>query len=201
MMRLAILRHAPTEWNAQSRIQGHTDIPLSAAGRAAIARHRLPADLAEIPWFASPLMRAQETARLLGLRPVTDPRLIEMSSGDWEGSRLVDLRAADPEGMDRQESLGILMRPPGGETPSEVMARLSAFGAEKAGDGLAAIGAIAHKGVLRAALALATGWDMREKAPVRLDWAALHIFDVDHAGRFAIADINLPLADKEEFAR
>ena len=39
----AILRHAPTGWNAEGRLQGSTDIPLSPAGEAAARSWRLPA--------------------------------------------------------------------------------------------------------------------------------------------------------------
>ena len=35
-MKIALLRHCPTEWNVLGRIQGHTDIPLSDAGLAKI---------------------------------------------------------------------------------------------------------------------------------------------------------------------
>jgi probable phosphoglycerate mutase len=53
--------------------------------------------------------------------------------------------------------------------------------------------AITHKGVIRAVLSLATGWDMREKPPHRLSWSAAHLFRLDESGRPAVARLNLPL--------
>jgi broad specificity phosphatase PhoE len=53
--------------------------------------------------------------------------------------------------------------------------------------------AITHKGVIRAVLALATGWDMRDKPPHRLSWAAAHLFRLDPAGWPAVERLNLPL--------
>jgi probable phosphoglycerate mutase len=46
MTRLAVLRHGPTAWNAEGRIQGRADIPLSAAGAAALRGLTLPAPVA-----------------------------------------------------------------------------------------------------------------------------------------------------------
>jgi broad specificity phosphatase PhoE len=53
--------------------------------------------------------------------------------------------------------------------------------------------AVTHKGVLRAVLAAATGWDMTVKPPVRLRAGALHWFEVDATGRIALLECNVPL--------
>src|SRR5438067_9179567 len=83
-MKLALLRHGPTDWNGAGRIQGHTDIPLSEAGLAKMAALRLPLDLTRV--YASPLLRARQTAEALGLpAPIYDPRLMEQNWGIWEG--------------------------------------------------------------------------------------------------------------------
>ena len=47
------------------------------------------------------------------------------------------------------------------------MARLTELAAELAADPTPVV-AVCHKGVLRAALALATGWDLRTRPPLRL---------------------------------
>ena len=66
---IACLRHGATEWNAEGRMQGRRDIPLSAAGRADVARWTVPVDLArDADWFASPLLRAVQTAELMSGR-------------------------------------------------------------------------------------------------------------------------------------
>jgi broad specificity phosphatase PhoE len=56
--------------------------------------------------------------------------------------------------------------------------------------------AVTHKGVLRAVLAAATGWDMMGKPPVRLQNGALHRFAIDTRGRIAIVACNVPLVGK-----
>ena len=117
MIRLAFLRHGITAWNRESRIQGRTDIPLDPEGRDRLARLTLPAEWRDAILHASPLSRAIETARILGNgRPVhTDPRLIEMDWGAWEGQRGHDLRADPASGYRDLEHWGWDFRPPGGE--------------------------------------------------------------------------------------
>jgi len=75
-LKLALLRHGPTEWNALGKVQGHIDIPLSNEGLAKIAALRLP--IAAPRLYASPLLRARQTVEALGLKdPVLDARLME----------------------------------------------------------------------------------------------------------------------------
>jgi fructose-1,6-bisphosphatase/sedoheptulose 1,7-bisphosphatase-like protein len=59
---------------------------------------------------------------------------------------------------------------------------------------------VTHKGVLRAVLAAATGWDMMGKPPVRLQNGALHRFDVDSRGRISVLECNVPLVGKPGIA-
>src|SRR5207248_11579250 len=49
------------------------------------------------------------------------------------------------------------------------------------------------RSVIRAVLALATGWDMRDKPPHRLDWSAAHLFRLDESGEPSIARLNVAL--------
>ena len=200
---LVLIRHGPTAWNAEGRIQGHSDQPLSDAGRRAVAAWRLPADLAGPAvndWRAvvSPLRRARETAALLWpALPAnaweTAPTLIEMSWGDWEGRRLADLRREGGAAVAEGEARGLDFRPPGGESPRGVQARLRPFLAGLAQDGRASV-AVTHKGVIRAIYALASGWDMRDKPPIRLIDACLHRFRLDASGCPEIDRLNVPLA-------
>ncbi len=181
MSRVCLLRHAPTEWNRVGRLQGRADLPVSEEARAEVRRWRLPPWTAAARAWTSPLRRAVETARLIGrmdAQPV--PALVEMDWGRFEGHTLAELRAADPVGFAALEARGLDLRPPGGESPRMVVARLAAFFRELArlgGDHLL----VTHKGVSRAALALATGWDLVGPAPLRLKGpvALLLVLDPD----------------------
>jgi probable phosphoglycerate mutase len=87
----ALIRHGQTDWNAQRRLQGSTDIPLNDVGRDQ-ARDAVET-LAGYGWDAvvsSPLSRAAETADLiaagLGLTVARRvPELTERSFGPAEG--------------------------------------------------------------------------------------------------------------------
>ncbi len=194
MTRLALIRHAATTWTEAGRIQGRADVPLSPGGREAANRWRPPPELARARWVSSPLARAYQTARLLGAGDIGhEPRLIEMDWGRWEGRRLAELRAELGAAMAANEARGLDFRPDGGESPRDVQGRIAPWFAELAEDG-GPVAAVTHKGVIRAVLALASGWDMTGKPPSRLAWDCAHLFTLARDGAPAVARLNLPLA-------
>lgn len=187
---IAFIRHGRTTWNERGRIQGRTDTPLSAAGIEEVRCWRLPGWLRTARWVSSPLQRAVKTARLQGFEPEIHAPLVETAWGDFEGldrrelHRQIAVRNLDP-------GLGVDFRPPGGESPRMVAARLETWLQEWA-ESNAPLVAVTHKGVIRAALHLATGWDMREDYPEQIRWDCAHLFRFD-GGRFLPVELNIPL--------
>lgn len=150
MTRIALMRHFPTAWNAEHRLQGTTDVPLRRAAREMLAGLCLPAPWDRARIVASTLGRAAETARLLADgRPVTlDARIIELGFGDWEGRQTAEL-AADPALRYRPSSeWGPDDRAPGGESPAEAWLRLAPALAEIAAAPDPAL-VVTHKSVMR----------------------------------------------------
>jgi broad specificity phosphatase PhoE len=90
MTTLLLVRHGETDWNAEGRLQGHTDRPLNDFGRrqAGALADRLAGD-GITAVYTSDLSRARETAEIvagrLGLPVVVDPDLRERNWGNWEG--------------------------------------------------------------------------------------------------------------------
>lgn len=201
MTRLAIIRHGPTRWNAEKRLQGFTDIPLSPEGRAMVTTWRLPDGLAGRRWVSSPLDRALETARLLGAPPevALEPRLREINYGSWEGRTYAEIEAEIGEAalLDMQAA-GLAYAAPGGESRGDLHTRLQDWLAE-----LAALDepvlAFAHQGVIRGLVAMALGWDYvgdlpQPYAELRIR-AVAHEFEVAPGGAVAIRHLNQPLGD------
>jgi len=181
MTPLAVIRHGPTTWNEDGRVQGRADVELGSGGSAVVSGWRVPRRFDGFRWQSSPLRRARETAVLLGADPAVEPALIEMDWGEWEGRRLAEIRAAGGAVVADNEARGLDFRPPGGESPRDVQNRLQPWLAEIAVSGLPTA-AVTHKGVIRALLALAIDWDMTTKPPIRLVPARAHLFAVDEAG-------------------
>ena len=99
--RLCVVRHGETDWNLERRIQGHTDIPLNATGRAQAlamaynaAHHRFAAI------YSSDLARALDTARYIAeregqeVRPL--PPLRERHYGLFQGLTAVEAAGLHP---------------------------------------------------------------------------------------------------------
>lgn len=126
--RMIVWRHGRTEWNANGRFQGQTDIPLDEVGRhqaatiASILAAKSPAAI-----FSSDLSRAQQTAAPLaeatGLEVQLDKRLREISYGSWEGLRIDEIATTDPELAERYFAGEEVRRSATGETRAEVAAR------------------------------------------------------------------------------
>ena len=111
------LRHGETDWNAEGRSQGRTDIPLNAVGVAQARRAALALvdrDIRSI--VASPLGRALKTAEAvadaLRLPIETDDDLMEVSFGSEEGKPMGDwyddwiAGSFTPEGAETFAGLG-----------------------------------------------------------------------------------------------
>ena len=190
MTRLIVLRHGPTAWNAEKRIQGRSDIPLSEQGRKTVGRWALGAEFRDFHCITSPLVRACETARIMGLEPSrVEPCLIEMNWGDWEGHILPDLRAELGPEMVANERRGLDFRPPGGESPRDIQGRLGGWLRGLSEPTVA----VTHKGVIRALYALACGWDMTADPPQKLRDGMAHGFVIDSDGNPAVERLNISL--------
>lgn len=88
-MKIYLLRHGETDYNAQGRYLGRTNLPLSKSGRAALVR----ADFTPDTVYVSPLRRTAETAGILfpGARQIIVPDLREMDFGIFEGRSWRDM--------------------------------------------------------------------------------------------------------------
>jgi probable phosphoglycerate mutase len=192
MTLVAFIRHGDTDWNRRGLIQGSSDIELDDLGRATVGAWTLPIELAGFDWLASPMKRARETARILrGLDCPTDQRLVEMAWGDWEGRTIPDLRAELGDLMKAWEAKGLDFQGPKGESPRMVQDRVKPLLAELAVIGRPTI-IVAHRGLIRAVYALATGWDMVRKTERPRDDCA-HLFWLDANGHPSLHMLNLPL--------
>lgn len=153
-----LIRHAPTLWNEQKRIQGQQDSPLSERGRA-MAESWGP-QLAAFAWdrlICSDLERGARTASLvnrsLHLPVIFDPGLREQDWGAWTGMTLKEINSEVNSQVSNQEQRGWDFRPPEGESRREVLARSRAVLADAhAGWPGEKILLICHEGVIKCLL-------------------------------------------------
>jgi len=110
------VRHGQTDWNAENRLQGQADIELNALGREQATENGrrlagLIADPQAFDFVASPMKRTRATMELvraaMGLDPHayrTDPRLVEVNFGAWQGFTYAELEQQHP-GISGKRSL------------------------------------------------------------------------------------------------
>src|ERR1700759_1338520 len=110
------VRHGQTEWNAQERMVGLTDIPLNDKGRqqgeaAGTLLGWLDKQPGELDFVAGPLLRTRKTMESLRTRLGLDvaacrqdERLKEMDYGTWEGLTWPEIQKTDPANFERRQA-------------------------------------------------------------------------------------------------
>ena len=178
--RIIAIRHGETAWNADTRIQGHTDIALSNVGRRQAARLGLA--LAGEPItaiYASDLLRAWETADYVGRAiavPVTpEAGLRERSFGEFEGKTFADIEALLPAQAQRWRKRDPDFSPAGGESlvtlRDRVVGAASRLAARHPGELIALVG---HGGVMDVLYRAATRLDIQAPRTWALGNAAIN---------------------------
>ena len=169
MLRLTLVRHGTTEWNASGRYQGWSDPPLSDAGRAEAARlrGRLAGERFDRV-VASDLLRARETAEIAvpGVPVETDRRLREMNFGAWEGLTWDECTARDGDLPARWTADPAAVAPPEGESVAEFEARVAAALDALPTDGSLLV--VTHAGTIHAVLARWLGVTLKQTFALRI---------------------------------
>ena len=161
--RIILIRHGETDWNTETRIQGHTDIPLNRRGRWQAQRLGLAlADEGLQAVYTSDLMRAHATAQAVaqaaGLKLQVSTSLRERAFGTFEGRTFADIEAQWPEQAQRWRQRDPTFGPPGGESLQDFyersVAAVHALAERHEGQ---AVAMVAHGGVLDCLYRAATG--------------------------------------------
>ncbi|MFO1338016.1 MAG: histidine phosphatase family protein [Burkholderiaceae bacterium] len=119
--RILAVRHGETAWNADTRLQGQTDISLNAVGQEQARRlAEALADEAIDAIVCSDLVRARDTAQAVadrtGLALATDAGLRERCFGIFEGHTYAEVERRWPEQSARWRRREAAYGPEGGET-------------------------------------------------------------------------------------
>lgn len=131
-----LVRHGQTEFNLERRYQGALDSPLTALGEAqgALVGRRLGELLPpSTPIIASSLGRAQRTAEIIRKtggftgEVAVEPRIREVSLGDWDGMTDEDIEFTHPGARDGTTRWDWHFTAPRGETYAAFAARLEAW--------------------------------------------------------------------------
>ena len=168
-------RHGETAWTISRQHTGSTDIPLTDRGRE--EAQLLAESFGSVDFdlvLSSPLTRAAETARLAGLEPRLDERLVEWDYGEYEGRTTAEIRRERP-GWD-------LWRDgcPGGEAVADIAARLQPLLDELRGRSGQRIAIFGHGHCLRVLAASWVGLGPAAGRALLLGTASLSVLGSEH---------------------
>lgn len=127
MLTVDLLRHGALKGGI--RYRGRVDDPLTAEGRRAMDQvwQKIAGEVDLI--VSSPMRRclapASEWASASGIRCLSEPRVSELDYGAWEGLTLEEIHRRDPGMLERWRNDPTGMRPPEGESPEELLERVS----------------------------------------------------------------------------
>ncbi|MBO4853505.1 MAG: histidine phosphatase family protein [Schwartzia sp.] len=128
MMRLILVRHGQTEWNAGGRYQGQSNVALSSLGRrqAELLAASFPVKQLDAI-YASDLDRARETAECVGKAfgiPVRPEKAFrELSFGEWEGLTYQEISSRWPKEANKLFTAPDELCIPNGETFQDLQKR------------------------------------------------------------------------------
>jgi probable phosphoglycerate mutase len=180
--RLIAVRHGETAWNADTRIQGHIDIPLNETGlwQAARAGEALAEETVGAI-YASDLQRAWQTAQAIAqaqpqsVQLVADPRLRERAFGSFEGRTFAAIETETPEDARRWRQRDPHFAPPGGENLVDFRRRITTAAADLAARHPGELVVlVAHGGVMDVLYRAATGQDIQAPRTWALGNAAIN---------------------------
>ncbi|MDA9998162.1 histidine phosphatase family protein [Planktomarina temperata] len=135
-----VLRHGQTEWNAEGRLQGHLDSPLTEKGlRQAQRQNEIlqPYGLTGFRFISSPQGRAHMTAQIalagLAAEIETSTDLMEIGMGAWAGTTRAEIAAERKCSLHDLGQTQFYDWAPGGEGTARLYDRCAAFLAQLAG--------------------------------------------------------------------
>ncbi|MDQ0323780.1 putative phosphoglycerate mutase [Pararhizobium capsulatum DSM 1112] len=152
-MRVLLVRHGQSEWNAEKRLQGQADIGLSEKGvRQAETLRPVIDAINPCRTITSDLRRARHTAAILGFSDAEPLEgLREISVGEWTGRSIPDIIAEDAQLYSGWRAGS--HTPPQGETWVQFVARTRAvIEHERLKPDCRNLLVVCHGGVIRALL-------------------------------------------------
>jgi alpha-ribazole phosphatase len=159
------VRHGPTH---RKEMIGWTDAPADLSDMKALAR--LAAYLPDAPVVSSDLSRAVATADAIqGARPRLAhlPSLRELNFGAWEGRSATELFEEDPKVMEAYWNDPAGIRPPGGESFTDLADRVN--GALEALAAHPRLIVVAHFGVILTQIHRARGGEVKDVLAERIE--------------------------------
>lgn len=185
MIRLYLVRHGETTYNAEGRVQGHEDPPLTQLGvrQAQAVADRLAVERIDAV-CSSDLARASRTAEIVaarhGLAVSTTPLLREANLGVVQGLTRQQIEERFPQVRHEWRRGLTTARPPGAETIQQVIDRCRTFLdgllAETADEFGAAI--VGHGGSLKGIIVSSLGLPSEAYHKLRFSNAGLSVVEL-----------------------
>lgn len=196
MTQIILVRHGQTAWNREERFRGHADIPLNETG---LRQAQATADRIALQWkpdviYAGPLSRtlqtAQPTAELFNLTVRSEPNLIDVDCGNWQGLTPDEVRQRYPAEFHAYLNSPREFQFPGGESLEaarpRAFQRVNELAQEHTGQ---TILLVSHTALNRLILLSVLGMDSSSLWRIRQDTCAINMLEIEN-GSYALNLLN-----------
>ena len=181
-----LFRHGETVWNTEGRYQGMKDSRLTTRGRKQADDHATLMQRFDIRHvYASPLGRVRETLSYIQLQhPISvtfENYLVELGAGVWEGRKYDEVKTRFGDHFQQRKENLALFKPPGGESRSDLLARLQTIRrrileGNKNCEEMFAI--LSHGAVIRVLIMSLIGISIAEDPPFSTDNFVVYRFEI-----------------------
>ncbi len=186
--RLLVVRHGELTTSKEFRFVGHRDVPLNDTGRyqMRLLSDRLRSERVDFV-LCSDLQRTMQSAYILaaphGITPVPNDRFREIDLGHWEGKTMAEIVQDHSEEFESRSRDVARYRISGGESFSDVHARVIPALAEYLENYRgSSIMLVAHGGVNRVILCHFLGLPLDQIVKIDQSYGCLNIIDFFEAG-------------------
>jgi len=195
-MKIILVRHGQTQWNQVERFRGQIDVPLNETGlaQAEAAARRIAAQWTPVAIYASALSRATVTAQKIaqpfGLPVNSNPGLLDIHFGEWQGLSVEEAQARWPDQVWNWIHAPQQVMVPGGESFAAAQARalnaIQELMIKHSGDTIALV---SHTVINRLILLGILGLGMERFWTLRQDNCAINVLEAD-PNRFVLVTMN-----------
>jgi probable phosphoglycerate mutase len=187
-MRIFLVRHGDTEYNAKAIFRGTLDVPLSDTGleQARLTGTELSHTKISLT-LSSPLSRALDTAKMIAEKQASSPvlrideDLTDIHFGDWQGRSREEVAATYPDLFSIWMNEPHHARFPRGESIHDAFLRASS-GLKRyvADDANEIIAVVSHRVIIKLLVLFALGMSESEFWRIHVDTCGISVIDYDH---------------------
>lgn len=206
-MRVILVRHGITDWNAQGRIQGRLETPLNLYGvQQAHACAKYLKDYEFRAIYTSPQARSRQTAQIIASKHGNTPFFIadelkEIDFGDWQGMTWSEISKKHGDLLKEFEKSGNLASIYNGESYQDMQDRAYSFLSRFERDEEASYLFVTHSGTIKTLICKVLGLPLERRQRFTISNLSISTLYYSSSGAWSVSSLNETSYMEDHFSR